>query len=107
MKTLKDFILQFDFVRMKPDNSVIKGGLPEKAKAYALVEPGKQYAIYLFGGTQANLALELPRGRYTVEWWDPITGVISKKERLKHGGGTATLATPAYSADIALRVTRF
>jgi len=30
---LSDFINGFDFVKMTPDNSVIKGGIPEKATA--------------------------------------------------------------------------
>jgi PA14 domain len=46
MKVLKDFIHGFDFVAMKPDNSVIKGELPGLT-ARALVESAKQYAVYL------------------------------------------------------------
>jgi len=46
MKVLKDFIHGFDFLAMKPDNSVIKGELPGLS-ARALVEPGKQNAVYL------------------------------------------------------------
>jgi len=106
MKILKDFVHRFDFIKMKPDNSVIRAGLPDKTRAYALVEPGKQYAIYLFGGTQANLALDLPQGNYTIEWLNPITGQIEKKENLRHSGGTAQLVSPNYAPDIALRVMR-
>src|ERR1043166_8539642 len=62
MRTLTRFIHGFDFIRMKPDSSIIRSGLPEKARAYALVETGKQYALYLFGGSQADLKLELPAG---------------------------------------------
>src|SRR5262249_29366892 len=46
MKVLKDFIHGFDFLAMKPDASVIRGELPALT-ARALVEPGKQYAVYL------------------------------------------------------------
>jgi hypothetical protein len=106
MKILRDFINRFDFIQMKPDPGVIQGGLPEKGKARALVEPGKQYAIYLFGGPKANLVLDLPKGSYSVEWLDPVTGLSPKKEKLKHSGGRATLTSPQYSQDIALRVTR-
>jgi len=106
MRILKNFVNRFDFIKMKPDNSVIKGGLPDQAKAYAWVEPGKQYAVYLFGGPHAELVLELPKGRYTVEWLNPVTGQIEKKERLKHQGGIATVSSPAYTPDIALRVAR-
>ncbi|MBI2946937.1 MAG: hypothetical protein HYY23_04780 [Verrucomicrobia bacterium] len=47
MRALRDFIYSFDFVRMHPDNSVIKGGVPPGLTARALVEPGKAYALYL------------------------------------------------------------
>jgi hypothetical protein len=106
MKILKDFIHQFDFVRTKPDNSIIKGGLPEKAKAYALVEPGKQYAIYIFGGSRADLALDLPAGNYRVEWLNPLSGNVDKKERLKHSGGTANVLSPDYKQDIAVSIVK-
>ena len=47
MKILSDFINGFDFVRMSPDNSVIKGGVPAGGTARALVERGKAMAIYV------------------------------------------------------------
>jgi len=47
LRILRDFIYGFDFVKMKPDNSVVKGGIPEGMTARALVEAGKAYAIYL------------------------------------------------------------
>ena len=39
LKILSDFINGFDFVRMAPDNAVIKGGAPPGGTARALVEP--------------------------------------------------------------------
>jgi hypothetical protein len=104
MKILKEFIRSFDFVKMKPDNSIIKGGLPENARARALVEQGKQYAIYVFGGRAADLVLDLPAGFYKVEWLSPLTGKTEKRETLKHGGGSVTVSSPDYLPDIALRV---
>ena len=106
MKVLKEFIHAFDFIRMKPDRAIIKGGFPDKAKAYALVEAGRQYAIYLAGGSPANLQIELPAEGYTVEWINTKTGNIDKREKLRHPGGTATLASPTYVDDIALRIVR-
>ncbi|MFN7944819.1 MAG: PA14 domain-containing protein [Blastocatellia bacterium] len=47
LRVLRDFINSFEFVRMKPDNSIIKGGVPEGCTARALVEAGRAYAIYL------------------------------------------------------------
>ncbi len=105
LKHLKDFIHGFDFIRMKPDSSVVKG-VPEGAKAYALVEEGKQYAIYVEGGTQGDLTLEAPAGRYRAEWLDPRTGQLDKTENVRHTGGAMTLASPPYEEDIALRAVR-
>jgi hypothetical protein len=44
LKVLKEFLEGFNFVAMRPDDSVIKGGVPEKLTARVLVEPGRQYA---------------------------------------------------------------
>jgi hypothetical protein len=44
MKVLREFITGFDFVRMKPDHSVVQGGIPEGGTARALVEPGARVA---------------------------------------------------------------
>ena len=44
---LRDFIYGFDFLKMKPDNSIIKGGVPKGVTARALVQPSKAYAVYL------------------------------------------------------------
>ena len=104
IKILKNFINRFDFIRLKPDNSIIKGGLSQDARAYALVEPGKQYAVYIFGGPKADLVLDLPKGNYAVEWLNPVTGRTEDKQILKHPGGTASLASPDFSPDIALRL---
>ncbi|HUR45814.1 MAG TPA: hypothetical protein VMZ27_08080, partial [Candidatus Saccharimonadales bacterium] len=106
MFILQDFLNSFQFTKMAPASSVLKGGLPEKARAYVLAEPGQQYAAYVFGAGQANPILDLPAGNYKVEWLNPFTGKIEKKERLKHPGGTATLNSPAYDPDIALRIVR-
>ena len=95
---------------MKPDNSVLKDSRirPPQARTTtrALVEAGKAYAVYVNGGTHADLALDLPAGGYTAEWVNTKTGKVDKAERFTHGGGDKALASPAYSEDIALRVKR-
>lgn len=101
---LKRFMDGFDFVRMAPDSTIIMGGVPAGATLRALVEPGKQYALYLKGGKQADLKLNLPSGNYTAEWVDTKIGTTVGKERLRHPGGAASLVSPEYSEDIALRI---
>jgi hypothetical protein len=116
LRVLKQFIEGFDVVRMKPDNSVIKGGsvtaalagrpMAAGATARALVERGKAYAIYVNGGTKARLVLDLPAGDYLAEWVNTKTGKVASSDRFGHGGGDKRLESPEYSDDIALRVRR-
>jgi hypothetical protein len=116
LQILKEFIESFDFLKMTPHNATIRGGqlhvpltgTPPEAKATvrALGEAGKAYAIYVNGGTRAELMLELPPGKYHAQWVDTKTGNIAGEESFSHGGGKVTLASPPYSEDIALRVKR-
>jgi hypothetical protein len=101
---LKRFIESFDFVRMKPDNTVIRGGVTEGVTAWALVEPGQAYALYLKGGTHANLTLDVPAGRYHAEWLNPRTGAADKEQDVDHPGGPLTVSSPPYEEDVALRL---
>jgi len=106
LEVLRDFINSFDFVKMKPDSSVIKGGIPAEASARALVERGRAYAIYIKGGRRVDLMLELPSGSYKAEWVNTKTGDAEKAESFSHIGGEMTLSSPRYTEDIALRIRR-
>jgi hypothetical protein len=106
LKILSDFINEFDFIKMSPDDSVIKGGIPEKATARALVEIGRAYAIYINGGGRVQLEIEMPKGKYTAEWINTKTSKIDKDETFDHSGGNRTLQSPNYEDDIALRILR-
>jgi hypothetical protein len=46
MRILRDFINDFEFVKMRPDNSIVRGAPPGLA-VRTLVEPGRAYALYL------------------------------------------------------------
>src|SRR5207253_2627442 len=67
LKVLNDFINSFDFVKMAPSKTIIKESLPKGTTARALVEVGKQYAIYVNGRKLTELKLEMPAGTYDVE----------------------------------------
>jgi hypothetical protein len=129
---LREFMAGLDFIRMKPDDSAIKGGVPKDATARALVLPGKAYAVYVnayrdpnkkpitpastspapstgpgrLSGQEATaeLLLDLSKGSYRAEWVNPVTGKTDKAETFDHAGGQKKLVSPAFSLDIALRV---
>ena len=103
---LSRFVNGFDFVKTTPDSSVIKGGIPDKATARALVDKGRAYAIYINGGSRAKLQVQLPEGKYSAEWINTKTGKTDKNERFDHSGGNRTLESPGYQDDIALRILR-
>lgn len=119
LRVLRQFIERFDFIRMKPMNALVKGGVvaarlrpgrEEAAAARATVrvlgEEGKAYAIYILGGTHAELSLELPAGKYAAEWIDTKSGQAHKPETFNHAGGQRRISSPDYNEDIALRVLR-
>jgi hypothetical protein len=101
---LKQFMDSFGFVRMAPANEVITGGVPGGATARALAEEGRAYAIYINGGSSADLQVNIPAGSYTAEWLNTKTGETDKSETVDHQGGELTLSSPDYSEDIALSI---
>jgi len=107
LEILREFMHGFDFIRMKPDNGVIKSTPPKGVTARALGEPGQAYAVYVNGNGLTELAFELPTGEYRAEWINTKTGVVDKADSFtRDGGPTTTLQLPQYDDDIALRIRR-
>jgi hypothetical protein len=111
LKTLSEFIHGFEFLKMKPRNSVISGGVPPGVSARALVEDGQAYAIYIRPLVDVkrheaveHIAIELPAGEYKAEWINVLDGSVASSEQFKHTAGAKTLAAPDYQDDIALRI---
>jgi hypothetical protein len=65
-----------------------KGPIEEAPRAAAPVEVG----------------LDMPPGRYRVEWIDPKTGAVAKAEDIEHQGGRRTLVSPPLGEDLALSI---
>lgn len=102
---LKGFLGGFDFLRMQPDESVIAvRGAAEGAKAWALAEPGEQYAAYVRGGSGLVLRLDLPAGRYQTTWIDPRDGRELKAETITAASGATELEAPDFAEDVALKL---
>ena len=102
LRILRDFLESFELVRMKPSDSVIVGGLSQGVTAHCLADSGREYGVYVKGGTQVDLVLEIPHGRWQAEWLNPRTGEVDKSTVYTHTGGRLTVASCVYSEDIAL-----
>ncbi len=105
LRVLDEFINSLDFVRMKPDDSVIRGHFPDGATARALVQPGRAYAVYINGNGITELSLDLAPGSYEARWVNTKTGDIERTRSFRHEEGAWAVAVPAYDDDIALRLT--
>lgn len=101
LAVLKRFLEGFDFVRLKPDHGSVQA---LNGQAFALVDKGRQYAVYLHGEPKAELELRLPRGHYRAEWLDTKTGEVTHRETFSHSGGMKRLAPPSFDGEAALRV---
>ena len=100
---IQKFMASFEFIKMQPDSTVITNNLPGPEKRYVLAWQQKQYAVYISGGRQAKLEMVIPKGNYTVEWLNPVTGEY-KKDKPVVSNGRVILQMPAYGEDIALRL---
>ena len=100
---LKSFLEGFDLVRMRPNPGCVK---VKAGTVRALVEEGSAYAIYVHGGGQADVTIDLPAGSYRAEWINTKTGGTDRREDFQHPGGVRSIGSPAYSEDVALRVKR-
>ena len=104
LQVLARFMQSFDFVRMRPDDAVIKGDLPKDVTVRALSQSGQAYAIYVKGDNLANLTVGLPAGQYKAQWLNTKTGDIEKTSLFTCDGGSQMLQVPKYADDIALRI---
>lgn len=101
---LRDFINGFDFVKMRPDDSILTSDLPKGTTTRALAQPGKAYAIYVNGNNLRRLQVDLPSGSYKAEWINTKTGEIDDTQTFTHDSGLHALDVPEYTDDIALRI---
>ena len=114
LQVLKEFLDDFNLIRMKPDNGIVKGGTITapldggvvKVTVETLAQRGKAYAIYICGGSQADLTINIPAGKYQAAWIDTRTGKVVKERSFLQVTVSRTLRSPVYHEDIALRIVR-
>ena len=99
---LKSFMEGFDFIQLKPSRHLVKlapGTVPQ-----VLANEGKEYAVYLYGGSQCDLQLYLPPGKYQATWLNTVSFDTEKIEEFEHSGDEKTFVSPVYDGDIALKI---
>lgn len=94
LKIMKDFIESFEFIKMKPDNSILQVIKGEVAEFQVLAEPGRQYAIYFDKPTGAAIQLKVPDGEYRTEWINPDTGIMEAGTKMTATGGMLEMNCP-------------
>ncbi len=72
LATLKRFITEFDYIKMRPDFDVVFH-VPGMI-SHALSDREREYAIYLYGRNVGQLKLRLPAGQYHCVMIDVDTG---------------------------------
>jgi hypothetical protein len=117
---LKRFIESLEFIRMAPCQEVVLG-CPDGWSLRVLGEPCKTYAGYLaprlphrpkkleeFLKPKATVEFELklPRGRYQIEWIDPLDGEVLERQMLVVGDESVKLRTPVFDNDVAWKLLR-
>lgn len=113
IQILRNFIHGLEFQKMRPDNSILRGGVPSGSSARVLVDESRAIAIYVhsekspvqFAEGSVALQLAMPPGRWRGEWIDTKTGKTVQNVSLT-GGTTSTLGAPEHETDIALRLLR-
>jgi hypothetical protein len=117
---LLDFMHSLDLVHLKPAPELVTA--KESGSSIRTLAGKKEYAIYVHHGRPVkdgkppyvvasgpqsiHLSVKLPAGRYEAVWLDSKTGQSVKRERFQHPGGEASLGSPVYEQDVALRIVR-
>jgi len=116
-RLLREFVEDFDLTRVKPDDSVLVGGIPSTHTARALVEPGKRIGVYFrpapatpspipASDTPRALQVRVSAGQWDATWIDPVTGGVVRKESQRVTDGNLSLQLPTLEQDLALSLVR-
>ena len=98
---LKKFIEGFDFVKMKPDSTVVAD---DGLRWNAIAEYGKQYALYFIDDNLSDISLNVPSGKYNVTWMHPLSGKYEKAISVVSMNDKLKLKVPKHKEDLALKV---
>lgn len=114
MKHLSTFIQKVDIVHTIPVRDFCTR-LPEATLAATLINPGKEYVVYVADKREkgeegqgescsGTLAFTLPAGSYEVRLYQPVSGEYSGQV-LRVEGGDVSLALEPFVQDIVVQIT--
>ncbi len=104
LRILTDFLRSFSLAELRPDSQTIThatGVFPR-----GLSDSKGNYAFYFDGKGPTDVVLQLPPGKYSVDWINVSTGETPKRENVQHRGGEKKLESPSFVQGIALRLMR-
>jgi hypothetical protein len=78
---------------MQPRNELASTG-------YCLANPGNEYLVYQ-PAKGAGFSVELAKGVYQFEWFDPVKGAVAGKDRIEAPGGAQQFKAP-FASDAVL-----
>ncbi len=103
LKFMRSFIESFDFVKMKPDFSVVS--FAPGVEWQAVSEPGKQYAIVFNGVRPEEIKLNLSDGKYSYQFVSPFSGETLKKGFITQKKNKQTkLQMPEFEKMVVLKI---
>jgi hypothetical protein len=114
-KILNQVLSEINFLKMKPNDSVLRYSFAKPATARALINEGNQYLIYINNKKAVDdssardekslaFSINLPKGDYAAKWINTLTGERIPFEIKQHEGGEFKLETPVFIDDIALMI---
>jgi hypothetical protein len=111
LRILSDFMHSIDFINMKPADSIRMSADDDEATVRALSDDAANLiAVYVQRKdtvtSAMDLQVDLSPGSYSMIWTDTKTGKETDGDIKYHQGGFATLTSPVFSEDIALRIAK-
>lgn len=104
LRILREFIETFDFVKMSPEYHVVAHA--PGLEWHGISEPGRQYALVISGKSSTHLTLNLPKGKYSVEFVDPWTSEIKLSGTVQSKGKLVSVKVPDIQGFVGCRLVR-
>lgn len=85
---LEFFHAHLPLAEMQPHDELVKG-----EGAWCLAKPGEVYAVYS-PAPEKGVSLDLPKGKYSVQWYNPRAGGALQRGKMVKGGASVSLSMP-------------